>query len=97
MKTKNPAAVALGSIRTAKKAASSAANGRKGGRPHNPDTLRRITDILSSGREVLMRGDNGFYLTTDAHRDSPHYVRPVNRMADLSREEVSGLARYYSY
>lgn len=35
-KTKNPAAVALGSIRTPKKAAASRANGAKGGRPIRP-------------------------------------------------------------
>jgi hypothetical protein len=33
MKAKNPAAVALGSIKTPKKAKTSAENGKKGGRP----------------------------------------------------------------
>lgn len=33
---KNPNAVALGKIRTAKKAAASRINGLKGGRPKNP-------------------------------------------------------------
>lgn len=33
MKNKNPAAVALGSIKSKKKAKSSAENGKKGGRP----------------------------------------------------------------
>lgn len=33
MKEKNPAAVALGSMKTKKKAKSSAENGKKGGRP----------------------------------------------------------------
>lgn len=33
MKTTNPAAVALGSIKSKKKAKSSAENGKKGGRP----------------------------------------------------------------
>jgi len=40
-KRKNPAAVALGSIKSAKKAASSRENGKKGGRPKKP----RLMDI----------------------------------------------------
>jgi hypothetical protein len=35
MKAKNPAAVALGSIKSKKKAKSSRENGKKGGRPKN--------------------------------------------------------------
>ena len=35
MKEKNPAAVALGSIKSEKKAKSSRENGKKGGRPKN--------------------------------------------------------------
>ena len=48
--TKNPSAVSLGSIRTAKKAASSAANGKRGGRP------RRWIEYLTG---EVFRGDVG--------------------------------------
>lgn len=37
--TKNPAAVALGSIKSKKKAAASRENGKKGGRPKKVDNL----------------------------------------------------------
>lgn len=57
-KTKNPAAVALGSIRTLKKAASSRANGAKGGRPVKPAgeshvwTTREVAALLPKGYTV---------------------------------------------
>lgn len=42
MKNKNPAAVALGSIRSEKKSQSSRENGKKGGRPKMNDEMREF-------------------------------------------------------
>jgi len=41
-KPKNPAAVALGSIRTKKKAKAARENGKKGGRPRTKNTQNEI-------------------------------------------------------
>lgn len=46
-KLKHPAAVALGSIRSEKKAASSRLNGKKGGRPTN-EQIRKKTHIAKA-------------------------------------------------
>lgn len=42
MRMKNPAAVALGKIRTKKKARSSRINGKKGGRPKSPPHIESV-------------------------------------------------------
>jgi hypothetical protein len=50
MKTKNPAAVALGKKKSKKKAAAARENGKKGGRPHKhdfkPSDLDRNENII---------------------------------------------------
>jgi hypothetical protein len=57
MAAKNPAAVALGSIRTARKAAAARANGSKGGRPRlcvqcRCKILRQSPGALVRGHEI---------------------------------------------
>ncbi len=61
-KHKNPAAVALGSIRTPKKAAAVRENGKKGGRPIKPAgnphvwTMREISVIMGNRRFCVLAG-----------------------------------------
>jgi len=51
-KNKHPAAVALGSIKSKKKAKSSALNGRKGGRPKKVSTAQSILQSHHGGDNI---------------------------------------------
>lgn len=53
--SKNPAAVALGSIRSKKKAEASRENGKKGGRPKKKRTIGKLTKEHEGYLNSLMK------------------------------------------
>jgi len=78
---KNPAAVALGSIKTAKKAASSAANGKLGGR----HTTQREKVEVRFDRERISFTDKEFdFIFADWPEGDAHY----RWLMTASRDEI---------
>ena len=68
-KPKNPAAVALGRIRSPRKAAASRENGRRGGRPRKQVALARFVVIDGNGQRWPYAAESAQHARTLARCD----------------------------
>lgn len=92
MQSKNPAAVALGSIKSKKKAQSSAENGKKGGRPVKKYTLSKLLTIVGSDFHMLLNNVHEWKATSvrsEFGRGKTPEEAVINLIGNMQEEYLS--------